>query len=281
MLPDFEMGMRDVSAAERAWYFVFRGNDLLCAADRSLPEPMTREVWQESPFGNLPAFYFGSYRGLPCYAVHHEADAAVPAGMEWTGLRRLLVDESATLYSLAGRGRQILEFNLTHRYCGKCGQPTVAHARDLARECQGCGHVVYPRVSPCMIVLVTRGEELLLARSARFPNAMYSTLAGFVEPGETIEQAVHREVLEEVGVRIAPPVYFGSQPWPFPHQLMIGFHAEYAGGEIRIGEEEIVDARWWHYRELPLTPPGSAMSGMLIQDYVRRCGEGGGQGNPE
>src|SRR3972149_10775414 len=160
MLPDFEMGLRGVAAPERAFYFVFRGNDLLCAADRRLPDPVTPRDWRGSPLGNLPAFYFGRYLDLPCYTVQHEGDAALPEGMEWTGLRRLLVDENAALYSLAGRGRQILEFNLTHRYCGKCGQPTVAHERDLARQCEGCGHVVYPRVPPGMMVLVTRGADL-------------------------------------------------------------------------------------------------------------------------
>ena len=270
MLPEFQMGLRNTADSERAYYFILRGNDLLCARDRRLPEPIAQQKWRDSALGRLPAFNFGSYRGLPCFAVHCQTDDALPEDMEWTGLRRLLVDEHENLFTLAGRGRQILEFNLANRHCGKCGQATVAHERDIARLCGSCGHVMYPQISPCMIVLVTRGVELLLARSTRFPNAMYSTLAGFVEPGETIEQAVHREVAEEVGLQIAAPVYFGSQSWPFPHQLMIGFHAEYAYGEIRIDDDEIVDARWWHYRDLPLTPTSAAMSGMLIRDYVQR-----------
>lgn len=271
MLQEFHLGLQDAADSGPAYYFVYRGNDLLCPRDHSVPEPVAQEVWRDSALARFPGYYFGSYRGLPCFAVNFEAEEPVPEAMEWTGLRRLLVDEHGKLFTLAGRGRQILEFNLANRYCGKCGQVTVAHMRDIARLCGSCGHVVYPQISPCMIVLVTRGEELLLARSTRFPNAMYSTLAGFVEPGETIEQAVHREVAEEVGVKIAAPVYFGSQSWPFPHQLMIGFHAEYISGEICIDDDEIVDARWWHYLDLPLTPTISAMSGMLIQDYVRRC----------
>jgi len=270
MLPEFQMGLRNTADSERAYYFILRGNDLLCARDRRLPEPIAQQKWRDSALGRLPAFNFGSYRGLPCFAVNFEAEEPVPEDMEWTGLRHLLVDEHEKLFTLAGRARQILEFNLANRHCGKCGQATVAHERDIARLCGSCGHVMYPQISPCMIVLVTRGEELLLARSTRFPNAMYSTLAGFVEPGETIEQAVHREVAEEVGLQIAAPVYFGSQSWPFPHQLMIGFHAEYTSGEIHIDDDEIVDARWWHYRDLPLTPTSAAMSGMLIRDYVQR-----------
>ena len=169
-------------------------------------------------------------------------------------------------------GRQILEFNRTHKYCGRCGEPTRQHEKESALYCARCEHFYYPRVSPCIIVLVTRGEELLLARSSRFPNGMYSTLAGFVEPGETIEQAVHREVAEEVGVKIGGLRYYASQAWPFPHQLMIGFHAEHRAGDIKIDDEEIVDARWWHYSDLPLTPTSAALSGKLIQSYLEQIG---------
>lgn len=135
-------------------------------------------------------------------------------------------------------------------------------------RCQPCATINYPRIAPCVIVLVTRGEELLLARNANFPGPMYSTLAGFIEAGETAEETLVREVKEEVGVDIHRLQYFRSQSWPFPNQLMLGFFAEYAGGDIVCDQQEIVDAQWFHYTELPMVPPTSSVSGQLIQHYI-------------
>jgi NAD+ diphosphatase len=136
-------------------------------------------------------------------------------------------------------------------------------------RCEPCGTLNYPRIAPCVIVLVTRGEELLLARNANFPRPMYSTLAGFIEVGESVEETLVREVREEVGVEVRNLRYFQSQSWPFPNQLMLGFFAEYAGGEIVCDPSEIADARWFHHRELPMIPPGASVSGQLIRHYIQ------------
>lgn len=135
-------------------------------------------------------------------------------------------------------------------------------------RCDSCRIINYPRIAPCVIVLVTRGEELLLARNANFPQPMYSTLAGFIEAGETAEATLAREVREEVGVEITNLRYFRSQSWPFPNQLMLGFFADYASGEIVCDGSEIADAGWFHYSDLPMTPPVASISGQLIQHYV-------------
>ena len=135
-------------------------------------------------------------------------------------------------------------------------------------RCNPCGTINYPRIAPCIIVLVTRGEELLLARNANFPRPMYSTLAGFIEAGETAEETLVREVREEVGVEVRNVEYFQSQSWPFPNQLMLGFFAEYAGGDIVCDPTEIADASWFHYSDLPMIPPSSSVSGQLIQHYI-------------
>jgi NAD+ diphosphatase len=137
-------------------------------------------------------------------------------------------------------------------------------------RCEPCGAVNYPRISPCIIVLVTRGEELLLARNARFPRPFYSTLAGFIEAGENAEECLRREVREEVGVEVGAVSYFRSQSWPFPNQLMLGFFAEYSAGDIVCEPGEIADARWFHYSALPQVPPESSISGQLIRDYSNR-----------
>jgi len=270
MIEEFDFRLINPGQSEQAFYFVFRGNDLLWSGKTDFLQPLTRREWLDAGLAQLPAFYFGSYRGLPCFAVQCEDTSTGLPGHEWIGMRRVLMEMDEILFAIAGRGRQILEFNQTHRYCGRCGAPTKQHEKEHALYCAACEHFYYPRVSPCIIVLVTRGEDLLLARSSRFPNGMYSTLAGFVEPGETIEQAVHREVMEEVGVKIDGLRYYASQAWPFPHQLMIGFHAQYRSGDIRIDDEEIVEARWWHYNDLPLTPTAAALSGKLIQSYLER-----------
>ena len=157
-------------------------------------------------------------------------------------------------FALAGRALQIVDWDRTHQHCGKCGGPTVARLDERARECAGCGLAVFPRLAPAVMGLVRRGQELLLARSARFPEGLYSALAGFVEPGETLEQCLEREVYEEVEIRIRNVRYFASQPWPFPHSLMVAFFAEYCSGDIRPDGEEIVDARWFDVRNLENLP---------------------------
>jgi NAD+ diphosphatase len=172
------------------------------------------------------------------------------------------------VFYLAGRAQQVIDWHRSHRFCGRCGTENEEHANDRAKQCPSCGLISYPRLSPSIIVLVTRGDEMLLARNAQWPTNMYSTLAGFVEPGESIEQTVHREVLEEVGLRVERLRYLGSQSWPFPNSLMLGFHAEYAGGEIVCQEDEIADARWFSADDLPNIPPKTAISRWLIDDFI-------------
>ena len=158
---------------------------------------------------------------------------------------------------------------------GVAGVSTRKHPTDRAKLCPACGLTTYPRLSPSIIVLVRNGEEMLLARNAAWPTSMYSTLAGFVEPGEAIEQTVHREVAEEVGVSVKNLRYLGSQSWPFPNSLMLGFHADYAGGDIVYHDGEIADARWFHYRHLPNVPGGTAISRWLIDAFVDEDGQRG------
>ena len=174
------------------------------------------------------------------------------------------------MLALAGRAFQIVEWDRSHQFCGRCGTATCDKVGERAKECPACGHIVYPRVSPAMMVLVTRGQELLLARAKRFPQAMYSALAGFVEPGESIEDCVHREVREEVGVEVDALRYVASQSWPFPHSLMIAYTAEYVAGEVRPCDDEIADARWFAIDALPQLPSPVSISRVLIDTTVAR-----------
>lgn len=175
-------------------------------------------------------------------------------------------------WAIAGRAVQIAEWARTHRFCGRCATPNEASTTDRSMRCPSCGLLAYPRLAPAMITLVTRGEgaasEALLARGVQFRAPMYSCLAGFVEPGESLEQAVVREVAEEVGVAIGNVCYQASQPWPFPHSLMIGFRAEWVAGEIEIDPTEIVDAQWFRRDQLPPIPPRISIARRLIDDWM-------------
>lgn len=185
------------------------------------------------------------------------------------GLRQLGL-QSETAFMLAARARGLLDWRRQHRFCGQCGGPTRALPGEPAMTCDSCRLRFYPRVSPCVIVLITQGPEVLLAQGVRNrASGWYSTLAGFVETGESAEQAVHREIREEVGVEVTNLRYQGSQTWPFPHQLMLGFRAEYAGGEIRMAPDEIADAGWFRIDDLPAVPPGFSIAGWMIERYRR------------
>jgi NAD+ diphosphatase len=218
--------------------------------------------------------YLGELDGVGCVAVAlpdaADDDGATAHGLRFAGLRSLFHRLPEPLLALAGRALQIVEWDRTHRYCGRCGTPTRDKSGERARECPACGHVAYPRNSPAMMVLVTRGRELLLARAHRFPGAMYSALAGFVEPGETIEDCIRREVREEVGIDVDGITYFASQSWPFPHSLMIAYTAEYAGGDMRPMDAEIADAQWFALDALPVLPTGVSIARRLIDTTVAR-----------
>lgn len=179
---------------------------------------------------------------------------------------------SETDWLIAGRAVQIVEWARTHRFCGRCAEPTFLAPGERAMKCPSCGLLAFPRLAPAMITLVTRGkgsdQEALLARGVQFRAPMYSCLAGFVEPGETLEGAVIREVREEVGIEVTNVRYWGSQPWPFPHSLMLGFQADYAGGEIVCDPTEIVDAQWYGRDALPAIPPGISIARKLIDAWL-------------
>ncbi len=244
-------------------YFVFRGPDILQTVGSD-------GQWQPAaalPPGNVLSQHFlGSYADVDCHAV--EIDAAG----EFSNLRSLFGRTDNFMFSLAGRALQVLDWYRSHQYCGKCGAETSLHERDRATYCDPCREFYYPRLSPSIITLVHRGEELLLARNHRFPDGMYSTLAGFVEPGESIEETLVREVKEEVGINVGQLEYLGSQPWPFPNSLMLGFLAEYESGDFVLQEEEIADAQWFHYTDLPQIPGKVAISRWIIDTYLSRLG---------
>jgi NAD+ diphosphatase len=188
--------------------------------------------------------------------------------MAFCGLRGLFFRLDEPVFWLAAHAVQIVAWDRDHQICGRCGTVTQNHAEERSKQCPSCGLTHYPRLAPAVIVLVERGDEVLLGRSAHFPGAMYSTLAGFVEPGESLEQTVAREIAEEVGVAVDNLRYFGSQPWPFPNSLMIGFRADYAGGDVTIDRHELEDAAWFHVDDLPQLPSEISIARALIDAWI-------------
>ncbi|MFO1328953.1 MAG: NAD(+) diphosphatase [Rubrivivax sp.] len=209
--------------------------------------------------------FLGRLDDAPCWALRL---AEAPAGWRPLPLRNAMMGLPEAMAGLAGRAAQVLEWDRSHRFCGACGTPTERQPQERARRCPACGLVAYPRISPAMMALVWRPGEVLLARAPHFVNRMYSALAGFVEAGESIEQCIHREVAEEVGVQVRHLRYYGSQSWPFPNSLMIAFSAEWAGGDIVPQPGEIEDAQWFPIDALPNIPPRFSISGHLIRDTI-------------
>jgi NAD+ diphosphatase len=254
--------------AADAMCFVWREDKVLARASEPPTLPTFADLMHLSIDG--ARHYLGRLDGIDCIAIRVAADTPEPAGWQWRGLRTLFLQVPDPLLALAGRAFQIVEWDRSHQFCGRCGARLRDRAGERAKECPACGHVVYPRVSPAMMVLVTRGRELLLARANRFPQAMYSALAGFVEPGESIEDCIHREVREEVGVEVDRLQYVASQSWPFPHSLMIAYTAEYAGGDMHPCDEEIVEAGWFPIDALPQLPNPVSIARQLIDATVAR-----------
>ncbi len=183
-------------------------------------------------------------------------------------LRSLFGELDSAMFDPAGRAMHFADWSTQSRFCGACATKTVRSEKERAMTCPACKRVYYPRISPAVIVLVTRGEEALLARGSRFPLPFFSTLAGFSEVGESLEETLVREVREEVGIDVTNVRYFGSQPWPFPNSLMIGFFADHQSGEISPDPEEIAEAAWFRREELPMVPPPVSIARRLIDAWV-------------
>jgi len=256
--------------SDRPLWFVVQGSGLVVRANEgavALPDTGDLALWGLDP---RQAHYLGRLDEQDCLAI--ELVAAPPAA-PWAieGLRALHDRLDESVFGVAGRAVQIVQFASVNRFCGRCGTATARAAGERCVRCPNCELTVYPRVSPAVIVLVRRGAEALLARSSRWARSgvgFYSTLAGFVEPGESLEETLHREVREEVGVEITNIRYFGSQPWPFPHSLMVAFVADHAGGDIVVDGEEIEDARWFRADALPPVPPSLSIARQLIDAWV-------------
>jgi len=249
-----------------ARYFIFQKGQIILKNDGGLPEigaddklsklflrsglisrgDNSGDVWAEIAAGGLPEGYL-PYERRGLWQIFGEA-----------------------LFFYIGKAYHICEWQRTNRFCGACGAPAYLDEREWGMRCSVCGEIVFPVIAPAVIIAVERDGKLLMGHNASFPQGRFSVLAGFVEPGENLEEAAAREIFEESHVRVKNIRYFGSQPWPFPRSLMVGFTAEWESGEIEVDNEEVLEARWFSPDELPDIPVGISISRRLIDDFVSR-----------
>ena len=253
--------------------FCFWRRELLVTDDKLIPP--VHEIDAHS-IEAVRTQYLGQLGDRPCYSAELKADFVPPSGFLTQDLRMLFGSLDEVTHALAGRAVQIMEWDRTHQYCGVCGQPTELSKTDRSRICPECQIPMYPRLAPAMIVAVERGDEILLGRSNNFPPGIFSVLAGFVEPGESAEEAVIREVYEETRIVVQNVRYFGSQAWPFPNSLMLGFTAEYLSGEVDTSyDSEMESADFFHVNQLPQTFPGNiSISQWLLNAFVEQKKKG-------
>ncbi len=259
------------------WWFLFHADRLLvrtrgdAAEIAFLADPAVLRL--------LPARkqFLGRMEGKPCFTAELEEPVEI-GDSSFRSLRSLLGVLPEEMFALAGCAFQVMDWERTHRFCGKCGMPTEPMACERAMSCAACGIQYYPRVTPAVIVAVVRDGRILLAQARRFPSVFFSVLAGFVEAGETFEECVHREIREEAGIEVMNLRYFGSQPWPFPHTMMVGFTAEYARGELLIEEKELVQAGWFEPEEVSRLqiPRRGTIARQLIDWFLAEHGNGCG-----
>jgi NAD+ diphosphatase len=264
----FSAGCEAVSApppADALWCF-FRQGELLLSTPPALLG--AADVTGLAP---LRVHHVGRLDGRPVLAADLAPSSALPPGLVESNLRAAATALPAAEWTAAALASQVLHWDRTNRFCGACGARTAQpDATERALRCTQCGHIVYPRIAPCIIVLVHDGARMLLTRQASWPAGRYGLVAGFVEAGESLEACVAREVGEETGLAVGEITYAGSQPWPFPHQLMVGFYARYAGGEVELRDGELEDARWFEPGSLPVLPPRLSIARSLIEQFIQR-----------
>lgn len=249
------------------WFLVYEQKIILLSENDAISVPPYKSLMNHDIVSEHIQ-YMGTYNGIPCYAAEITETENLPKCFSVHPPLSVVNEIGVDLVRIAGLAGQYISWSSNHRFCGKCGSLTEDKKDERAKICTACRQIYFPRLSPAVIVAVVKDDRLLMANSPRFPSKFYSVLAGFVEPGETLEDCVRREVHEEVGVEVKNIKYFGSQPWPFPDSLMIGFTAEYESGEINEDQNEISHAAWFARDEIPRIPPSISIARKLIDWFI-------------
>jgi NAD+ diphosphatase len=253
------------TASEKAFWFVFSGDKLYVQLHGETANIPFIENITANPDNNI---YLGRMDSYPCYAADLTDEGSINPIFSLIGLRQLFGLVEDELFWLAARAYHLINWSKNNQYCGRCGEKTINSIMEHSKYCPKCHQSIYPKISPAIIVAITKEDKILLAKNALNKTGFYSVLAGFVEPGETMEECVAREIKEEVDINVKNIRYFGSQPWPFPDSLMVGFTAEYADGEINVDTKELIDASWFSANELPEIPGKISISRKLIDWFV-------------
>ena len=274
-VPAIEPDERALDAAHglpRGRCFAFAGSDMLVWTAGESPHVPSWDEIRRWDISEVRYQYLGFLGEEPCWSVELPPNVRVPESAALTGLRALYDELPESHYAIAGRAAQVVTWERDHQFCGRCGEPTQRVPRERGRRCADCDLTAYPRLSPAIIVLIERDDRILLARGQAILPRRFGIIAGFVEPGESLEDAVRREVREEVGIDLDGIEYFGSQPWPFPHGIMIGFRASHLRGEITLGDGELAEAGWYGLDDLPDIPAKLSIARRLIDDWAERRG---------
>jgi NAD+ diphosphatase len=259
--------IKKLNPARKAIWFICQDDQLWTLdPEAALPQGNFNQLALDIA-SDSPCYQLGYYRHRSCILIDVQHQAIELSQGQWTGLRAVMSLMEPELFLMAGRAWQVANFIRTHKFCGQCGALMIAVTWEVAMQCHDCGHRAYPRVSPAVMMAVVKDGKLLLAQNKRNLGGVYSILAGFVEVGETLEQTVAREVKEEVGLDICNIRYFGSQPWPYPHNMMIAYLADYQAGEIIIDPNELSDAGWYDASNLPELPGSHSIAKQII-DHI-------------
>lgn len=251
-----------VAETEKYWFVFYEGKLVLSRAGEVAVAPVPPLRVR----AGMDPHEFSELDGRPCLA--YETDV-VPDASGWriVPLRDSFSLLDQDLYDKAGTGAELLFWDASTQFCGRCGGRTQREAV-IMKRCVACGALIFTHVSPAIIVLIHKGDSVLMVRAHNFRGTHFGLVAGFVEPGESLEHCVHREVLEETGLQIANVRYFGSQPWPYPCGVMIGFHADYVSGEIHVQESELKEAHFFARTALPELPGKLSLARRLIDDWL-------------
>lgn len=253
---------------EKAYWFVFAGDKLLVELkEETTSIPLAEHILDTAP-PLTNKLYLGRMNSYPCYATEATDQHIISDKLSPIGLRQLFGQIEDELFWLAARAFHLMNWSRNNRFCGRCGEKIHFKAQEHSKHCPKCNLSIYPKISPAVIVAITKDDKILLAKNVNNTTGFYSVLAGFVEPGENLEECVKREIKEEAGIEVKNIKYFGSQPWPFPDSLMLGFTAEYESGELILDPNELSDAGWFSTDALPNIPGSISISRKLIDWFV-------------
>jgi len=250
------------------YLFIYRDDGLLIQPNqKQFTLPKASIIESIGPENFLSKFRFASDTEAHYYIVEMASSTTAPEGYDFISLREARDYYGQALYAMALQSFQLLNWQRNHRFCGVCGHPFDPMKEDRSLSCPKCHHLLFPHTSTAVIVAIIKDDKILLAHNAKFPQGLYSLVAGFVEMGESFEAAAHREIYEEVGLKVKNLRYFDNQPWPFPNSTMIGYFADYDSGEIQVDGTEILDAHWYTPETFPLLPSGYSIARRIIEAY--------------